>query len=297
MPSLPQNRSSGAESENKLGIRCVTSSSRGICLVKRQEMAVITKHALRISLGCFLWVVAAGNACAQETQPASTVAATGSSAKSSKLIATVERAIVDQTNEFRKSNELAIVERDEHLTQAAKKFAEFMASTGKYGHHADGMTPSERAEAAGYEYCVVRENIAYRTNSGEVTSASLIDVFVQGWFDSPPHRESMLADYVTHTGVAVATTDDVTYYAVQMFGRPKAAAFNLMLKNESGETKVVALRANDQQDEFELPPRMILKMTRCFPTEVSVAGSDVSKRINSDANLTVTTDGLVDSED
>ncbi|GEM_PF-2589738 len=32
----------------------------------------------------------------------------------------------------------------------------------------------------------------------------MINVFVQGWIDSPPHRENMLADYVTETGVAVA---------------------------------------------------------------------------------------------
>lgn len=36
-----------------------------------------------------------------------------------------------------------------------------MAKTGKYGHAADGRKPAERAAAHGYEYCIVRENIAY----------------------------------------------------------------------------------------------------------------------------------------
>ncbi len=216
--------------------------------------------------------------------------------RSSSMVGEVETAIVKQTNEFRESHELEAVQRDEQLMQAAKKFAKFMAESGKYGHRANGMTPAGRAEAAGYDYCVVRENIAYRTNTGEVTADSLIEVFVQGWIDSPPHRENMLADYVTHTGVAVATSDDITYYAVQMFGRPKSAAFQLTLTNESGETQTVVFRANDQQDEAELQPRMILKMTRCFPTVVSMAGSSESIQIKSATNFRVTADGLVESK-
>ncbi len=124
-----------------------------------------------------------------------------------------------------------------------------------------------------------------------MTAESLIDVFVQGGIDSPPHRESMLAEFITHTGVVVATTDDVTYYAVQMFGRPKSAAYQLKLTNTSGETKTVVVRSHDQRDEAELQPRMILKMTRCIPTDVSMAGRSQSVRIKSNANLELTADG------
>jgi len=209
------------------------------------------------------------------------------------MIQSVEQAIIQRTNEFRKSKDLRAVQTDESLTQAAKKFAEFMARTGKYGHRANGTTPAERAEAAGYDYCVVRENIAYRTNSGEVTAKSLIDVFVQGWIDSPPHRENMLADYVTETGVAVATTDSITYYAVQMFGRPRSAAFQLKLTNESGETQTIVFRANDQHDEVELTPRTIVTLTRCFPTTISLSGSDESLRVEKHTELSVTDRGLV----
>ncbi len=248
----------------------------------------------KISLYSLLSFATMANASGQNVPPASTVASdAGSDEQSTSMIATVQRAIVDRTNEFRKSKQLADVQRDEHLMQAAKEFAAFMAETGKYGHQANDMTPAERAEAAGYNYCVVRENIAYRMNTGEVTADSLSKVFVQGWIDSPPHRENMLADYITHMGVAVATTDDVTYYAVQMFGRPKSAAFSFKLNNESGETKTIVFRANDQKDEVELQPRMILTMTRCFPTKVSVAGSETFTLIDSSTNFNVTDDGLV----
>ncbi len=262
------------------------------------EKHMMNQTISNISLYSLLYIATMSIASGQDAQPASTAADNaGSDEQSTSLIAGVQRAIVDQTNEFRKSKQLAAVQRDEHLMQAAKKFAEFMARTDKYGHRANGMTPAERAEAAGYDYCVVRENIAYRMNTGDVTAESLIEVFVQGWIDSPPHRENMLADYITHTGVAVATTDDVTYYAVQIFGRPKSAAFRLKLTNESGETKTVVFQANDQKDEVELQPRMILTMTRCFPTKVSVAGSDAFALIKSDANLRVSLKGLVESND
>ncbi len=212
------------------------------------------------------------------------------------MIEAVEQAIIQRTNDFRESNELSAVKPEESLTQAAKQFAEFMARTGKYGHRADGTTPAERAEAAGYDYCVVRENIAYRMNSGEVTEKSLIDVFVQGWINSPPHRENMLAEYVTETGVAVATTDNVTYYAVQMFGRPRSAAFQLKLTNESGETQTVVFRANDQQEEVELTPRTIVTLTRCFPTTISLSGRDESLRVEKHTVLRVTDRGFVVSD-
>lgn len=212
------------------------------------------------------------------------------------MIQSVEQAIIQKTNEFRESNELSAVKPNKSLTQAAKNFAEFMARTGEYGHHADGTTPAERAEAEGYNYCVVRENIAYRTNTGEVTAKSLIEVFVQGWIDSPPHRENMLADYVTETGVGVATTDNVTYYAVQMFGRPRSAAFQLKLTNESGEMQTIVFRANDQQDEVDLAPRTIVTLTRCFPTTLSLSGSDKSLRVEKHTELSVTDRGLVVSD-
>ncbi len=212
------------------------------------------------------------------------------------MIKAVEQAIVDKTNDFRESSELTRVKRNESLTQAAKKFAEFMASKGKYGHRANGTTPAERAETEGYTYCVVRENIAYRTNSGKVTEKSLTDVFVQGWIDSPPHRENMLAEYVTETGVAIATADNITYYAVQMFGRPRSAAFRLKLTNESEKTQTVMFRANDQQEEVELTPRTIVTLTRCFPTTISLSGHDETLRVERDSEFTVTDRGLVARE-
>lgn len=208
------------------------------------------------------------------------------------LIQEVEAAIINRTNAFRQENNLEPVAGVEKLTATASKFAKFMAETEKYGHNADGQTPAERARASGYQYCVVRENIAYRTNTAEVTVDSLIEVYVQGWIDSPPHRENMLADYVTETGVGVATTDGVTYYAVQLFGRPKEAAIELEITNQSGEAKTFMVSANDSEDTIELPPRGIVRMKRCFPTTVQMQDSDRVFTITESTQLLINEDGV-----
>ncbi|EMI55134.1 CAP domain-containing protein [Rhodopirellula sallentina] len=205
----------------------------------------------------------------------------------------VENSIVKETNSFRKEHDLPPLQRESSLTKTAKRFASFMAETGKYGHHADGKTPAERAKEAGYEYCVVRENIAYRTNTGDITAESLSDVFVPGWIESPPHRENMLADYITQTGVAVSSTDGVTYYAVQLFGRPKSAAIDLTVKNESEQTQTLVVDTNDSTDQVEMPPRSVVTMNRCFPTKLRLKASDSAITLKQSATLTITDAGLM----
>ena len=121
----------------------------------------MNKTISHILLNSLLSIATMAIASGQDAQPALTADGNaGADVQSTSRIAVVQRAIVDRTNEFRKSNQLDAVQRDEHLMQAAKDFAEFMARTGKYGHRANDMTPAQRAEAAGYDFCVIRENIA-----------------------------------------------------------------------------------------------------------------------------------------
>jgi len=196
------------------------------------------------------------------------------------LVAEVERRIVERTNKYRKSNDLPAVTSDDALTTCAQEFAQFMAKNDLFGHQADDRTPGERAKAAGYDYCVIRENIAYRTDPGEVTAQGLTEVLMEGWIDSPPHQENLEAPYITQTGVGLATVDGVTFYAVHLFGRPKSAAISLTIRNESDNPRILAIAANESMDEVELNPRMTIKMSRCFPTTLSL--------VNEEVELTVT---------
>lgn len=208
------------------------------------------------------------------------------------MLKEVESAIVRQTNELRKRESLPKITPVDELTKAAADFAKFMAETGKYGHQADGRTPGARAKEAGFELCIVRENIAYRTNTGEVTADSLIDVFMKGWIDSPPHRENMLAPHITQTGVAVATTDDNTYFAVQLFGRPRSEAIKLSVTNESDDTRTLVMEADESSDEIQMPARSMVTITRCLPTTLRLADQQESITLSESAKLIITNAGI-----
>jgi uncharacterized protein YkwD len=204
----------------------------------------------------------------------------------------VANAIVQQTNELRKREGLQELTPARELTKAAADFAQFMAETGKYGHHADGRPPSGRAKEAGFKACVVRENIAYRTDTGEVTTNSLVDVFMNGWIDSPPHHENMIAPHITQTGVAVATTDDKTYYAVQLFGRPRSEAIKLSVTNESNNTHTLVMEADDRSDEIEMPAGSMVTVTRCVPTTLHLGDQQDSITLTESAQLIITDSGI-----
>jgi uncharacterized protein YkwD len=139
-------------------------------------------------------------------------------------IPAVERAIVEATNRFRVEQGVGDVRSDSTLDRTARDFAEFLARTDRFDHEADGRTPALRARAQGYDYCLVSENIAYQYNSRGFTTAALAQALVQGWKDSPGHRRNMLDARALDTGVAVVHgAHSGRFYAVQMFGRRRAA--------------------------------------------------------------------------
>jgi hypothetical protein len=171
------------------------------------------------------------------------------------------------TNAFRKSQGLEPVQTDRALETAAQRFARYMAKTGKYGHGADGRRPPERAQAAGYEYCIVSENIAYQyRSSGFASAAALGEALVEGWKHSPEHRKNMLEPAVTETGVGIARDEGGRYFAVQMFGRPKRAALSFSLLNRSGERVEYRLGGKG----YALAPRATRTHTICRPAKLEI---------------------------
>jgi uncharacterized protein YkwD len=181
-------------------------------------------------------------------------------------LARVADLIVQQTNEFRRQQGRAPVNRNPKLTEAARYFADYLARTGKFSHTADGSRPADRARKHGYDYCVIAENIAYEYHSAGFTAEELAKKFVEGWKNSPGHRKNMLDPDVTETGVAVARSEDTGYYyAVQMFGRPKSQAIAFEITNDSSDT--VEYKLGDQT--FSLPPNYTRKHERCRPGPLS----------------------------
>lgn len=186
----------------------------------------------------------------------------------------VEQAVVRRTNRFRQRQGLESLQTNPQLHEAAQYFADYMARTQKYGHTADGQRPSERASQHGYEYCLVSENIAYRYSSVGFATEELARGFVRGWRTSPGHRENMLDPDVIETGVAVAYSDETgSYFAVQMFGRPRSASITFRVANRAGEAVdyTVSPVHGETTRSFDLAPRVIRTHQRCRPSRLQFA--------------------------
>ena len=135
----------------------------------------------------------------------------------------VEARVLALVNELRMERGVKPLERDRKLDAAAEYFGGYMASAGRLEHGADGSTPAARVKQRGYAYCVVSENIAYEYSSRGFTAERLAHSFVDGWRDSPTHRDNILDPEVTQTGLGVARSDKGEYYAAQLFARPALA--------------------------------------------------------------------------
>ncbi len=184
------------------------------------------------------------------------------------------RGIVQATNRFRQQHDRGELSISPELSAAARRFAQYMARTDRYGHEADGNRPRDRAEQQGYEYCIIAENIAYDFNSRGFSTDQLVETLVDGWRHSPPHRRNMLDSDVVETGVGVAQSDETgVFYAVQMFGRPRSKRIEFSITNESNDAINYVLA--DQH--FTLPPRYSRTHERCRPGTLEFRSGDESR--------------------
>ena len=176
----------------------------------------------------------------------------------------VDDLIVSRTNDFRAEQGRSKVKVNPELRATAEYFAAYMARTNRYGHTADGRQASERAEQHGYAYCLVSENIAYQYSSAGFATGALASGFVTGWKESPGHRKNMLDPDVTETGVAVARSASGTFFAVQMFGRPKSMQISFKVTNRAG----VPVSYTLDGQAFPLPPRVTRTHEVCRPPKI-----------------------------
>lgn len=183
-----------------------------------------------------------------------------------------EVAIVALTNAFRKAGALQEVKPNPALTAAARAFAAYLAKTGKFAHEADGRKPEDRAQAAGYQYCLVAENLAWNLNSRGFESAQLAREVVEGWKESPGHRENLLLRSATEIGVAVVRVPDRNpkFLSVQLFGRPESLKVTFSIQNQSGKAVHYTLGTETEV----LQPRETVTHTDCDARPLSVDKGD-----------------------
>ena len=167
-------------------------------------------------------------------------------------------AIIDLTNNARAANGLPPLDENRLLDSIAQSRARDMLEKQYFDHVAPtGEQVSDLAERVGYHYRIIAENIG----SGDFISNQKI---VDGWMQSPDHRENILSTDVREIGAAVlkgTMKDSDTYIAVQVFGlqsRPVAKKIcvapsdNLLHDIELKKAEIESLRGQLDRLKQEL---------------------------------------------
>ncbi len=127
-----------------------------------------------------------------------------------------EGTLLELINQERAKEKLPPLRPQTLLFRAARGHSANMARQGKMEHVLDGKTPGQRVLAVGYDYGKVSENIAM----SEGAEAPLTAI-VKGWMESKLHRENLLGNKVTETGLGIARNDKGEVYYTQVFARPR----------------------------------------------------------------------------
>lgn len=105
--------------------------------------------------------------------------------------------ILDGVNAFRARHGLDPLVEHEALSEIAQSHSEDMAARDFFAHDTpDGISVADRARGAGYKYRAVGENIAAGMRRPSRA--------VEGWINSPPHREAMLDPEYREAGIGYA---------------------------------------------------------------------------------------------
>jgi uncharacterized protein YkwD len=161
-------------------------------------------RSLFVSGCCLLAAVTSGQAVEMDKAKSNTVNTPQLTNGTTSLeLENTVQDIINRTNGFRQAQGLSEVKPNPQLMETARDFAKFMATTGKYGHIADGRSPVERARQHGYTLCFIAENIAYQHRTSDFTSAELARELFQGWKHSADHRKNILDPTAMEIGVAM----------------------------------------------------------------------------------------------
>ncbi|MFM7150010.1 MAG: CAP domain-containing protein [Gemmataceae bacterium] len=133
----------------------------------------------------------------------------------------IEKEILRLTNVERAKFGLSALKFNGQLYDASDRHASNMAgrsnaigSNDAHKHTLYGTflpTMATRMDFVGYNFSMVRENIAYGYTSAQAV--------VQAWMNSPGHRENILSKDITEIGLSVRTNAQGVMFFCQNFGK------------------------------------------------------------------------------
>jgi uncharacterized protein YkwD len=135
---------------------------------------------------------------------------TSASTGTSSVGTAVENEVVRLTNAERAKAGCGALKHDARLRAAAFGHSSDMSANSYFDHNSrDGRDFADRIRAAGFSFTAAGENIA----QGYPTAAAVVN----GWMNSPGHRQNILNCAYTHIGVGHAANGS---YWTQDFARP-----------------------------------------------------------------------------
>ena len=179
-----------------------------------------------------------------------------------------EIAIVEMTNAFRKEQQARRAQAERGAGGGRARLRRLpRQSPASSRTRRTAASPPQRAEAQGYRYCTVAENLALNLDSRGFETRQLARNAVEGWKASPGHRANMLRPHVTEIGVAVvrAPDRDPKFISVQLFGRPDSLKVDVHASRTAREPRCATSWARRRHS---LPPRTIATYTRCEPDKL-----------------------------
>jgi uncharacterized protein YkwD len=132
----------------------------------------------------------------------------------------IEAQIHERVNEIRRNRSLQPINFSHSLSTHARAHSEDMNDRDYFAHkNPDGETAADRIPNAFQHCAMVGENLHYRTWS-QANATTIANAAVEGWMNSPGHRENILRETwsVQGIGVYIGTTDyGVIVYSTQKF--------------------------------------------------------------------------------
>lgn len=139
---------------------------------------------------------------------------TAASAAQSAATAQMEARVRQQINRIRQQQNLSELRQNDRLAEVARAYSRRMATEHFFSHTSpSGDSMVQRVQAAKIRYFVLGENLFRGTNLPNPVNSA-----VQGWMQSPGHRENIVRPEFRETGIGVWRVGN-TYYFTQLFLR------------------------------------------------------------------------------
>lgn len=127
--------------------------------------------------------------------------------------------VIAQMNVHRAERGLPPLAEDARLTKSAEDRMRDMEDLGYWGHVApDGRSPFHWLRVNGYSHSYAAENLA--------AGFETVQVLLEGWMESPGHRDNIVSPLYNECGVAIIEGGTVGRSdgksVVVLFGRPRS---------------------------------------------------------------------------